>query len=186
MRQVSSFPGTKFSQTCKLSFHSTKVRERYMFNALATTYTLYRSSARDKPSMQGINEVISRIKFISMLPAGEKLSITRLESQRNSWLTTFMRTFNSRESRWDTLKFIENTVEEGFRIIDICRKSDDESDNKLAQEIMDDLKAAALGGIRNCQTTYESDPKFCCDIEVLTKGILRRIEYLSNDKSKSR
>lgn len=157
-----------------------------MLNALAvTSYKLYGS--HERPSMEGINEVISRLKFIGRIPVGEKLSVQSLQTQPDTWMTTISRSLNSRESRHETFRFFNTTVEEAFRIIDMYSKSSKKCDKNLCRDIMKDLEIAAKVGIRNIGSTYEYDSKYCCDIQVLIDSILRRLDEIniidvSNDK----
>lgn len=130
---------------------------------------------KETTHMEGINEINARLKFIGKIQRDEKLSISGPSMHPNNWITTFKRTINGRDGRKETLRFLCSTVDSAFEIIELHKLSQKPSDQSMCQELFSDLKHAQTG-IRNLMSTYETDTKFCCDLEVLIGSIIRRLE----------
>jgi len=124
--------------------------------------------------MDGINEIVSRLKFIGKIMPDEKMSVDKLQMQPNDWYTTLRRTFIDRESRRKTLRFISATIDSAFELIKLHRRSEQQSDQTLCINIGTDLRNAVIG-ISHLMKTYSGDTKFTCDLDVLSGAIIRKL-----------
>lgn len=149
-----------------------------MLGAAVAGLYLTTSMTKEVPSMEGVNEVVARLKFIGRIQVGEKLSVTSMKAYQNTWLATFFRSLNPKDNRQETLRFFRSTIDEVFRILNIYVKSTRQSDKELCVDIVNDLEFAAKGGIRNTLATYEDDSKFRCDLEVLINFIQRNVQEM--------
>jgi hypothetical protein len=131
-------------------------------------------SGKGANQMDGLNEVISRLKFIGRIQADEKLSTDRIQMQPNSWFTTFLRTLSQRDSRKETFRFLSGTVDSAFELINLHKLSPMPSHQQMCIEVGEDL-LNAKSGIRNLMETYKADDKFICDLDVLLSSITRRL-----------
>ena len=118
-------------------------------------------------------EVLTRIKFIGTIQAGEKLDTRNMRIEDNTIITPIRRMFFG-EGRDTTYSFLHNTIERAFAILHSMASNEKISDMMMAANIMKDLDKAVLG-LRNMQTTYKDDKMFVCNLETLMEAIDARM-----------
>ena len=127
--------------------------------------------------MQNHKETIARIKFISNIKIGEKISLKNLILQEDGLYTQIFRTLNQ-DNRTKTLIFINDTVHKSFELLECYKKSSKLSEQIMCENLFIDLKAS-VKGIENLKTTYSTDLKFVCDLNCLLELIHAKILELS-------
>lgn len=135
--------------------------------------------------MDAEQEVISNLKFISMVKKNEKINTQFMYIQKNSIFTRFSRTFINPDNRYNTLTFLQRTINNTFQILDRYKKTNGRDEQHL-KNILKDLYRARIG-LTNIQETYTDDLKFRCDITTLIETIENRVpldEYVEKDKTK--
>lgn len=126
-----------------------------------------------KSVMDAEQEVISNLKFISMVKKNEKINTQFMYIQKNSIFTRFARTFINPDNRYNTLTFLQRTVNNTFQILERYKKSK-RRDEQHVRNIIKDLYKARIG-LTNIQETYTDDLKFRCDITTLIETIENRV-----------
>jgi len=120
-------------------------------------------------------ETISRLKFIGKVKKGEKINTRYMYVQPDGIYTTFCRTFISHDNRINTLNFIHETILNSFRIFKEyeSQKEFDENINSVkfkGECLFRDLDKSREG-IINLKNTYNTDTKFCCDMDTILQHI---------------
>ena len=129
--------------------------------------------------VNGVEEILSKLQFISTVKTGEKISTTLLRVQdSSSWYTSLIRAIN-RDSRAATYTFIKETLDRAFDMASTYGFSDNTFDFRLCVHLVKGL-IAVKNGIINLQRTYEDDRMFVCQLSALLKTaetkIIRLIE----------
>lgn len=123
--------------------------------------------------MDAEQEVISNLKFISMVKKNQKINTQFMYIQENSIFTRLSRTFINPDNRYNTLTFLQRTINNTFQILDRYKKTK-KRDEQHVRNIMKDLYKARIG-LTNIQETYTDDLKFRCDITTLIETIENRV-----------
>lgn len=128
------------------------------------------SSQYTSTSIENASEVLSRLKLIGCIHAGDKITIRNLTIQPDSWMTKFQRTFITRDNRRNAYEFISKVLSRTLEILNMLLiKGDDVSMNQVKHIIIDIINAKK--GIKNIRETYSDDMKFICDIDILLQSI---------------
>jgi hypothetical protein len=134
---------------------------------IATTYLSNRSDYADN-SHEG---VISGLKFICTIKKNEKINTNNMTVQDNSsWLTSVLRALTI-QNRTKTIHYLKNIIDRSFEIVDSYLKSNDSQKIKIGKLMLGDITDSLLG-LRNLQSTYESDRMFVCRLESFIQRIL--------------
>ena len=126
--------------------------------------------------MESRLEILSRLKFILAINENEKINIRSMTIQPNNWITSFVRTFISPDTRSNTLRFVKEVIDRSVEIVNYCRRHEHtQSEAVLAQMVIRDLHLAQQG-LKNLCITYKSDTKFCCDMIVMIENISLKLQ----------
>jgi hypothetical protein len=126
---------------------------------------------------------MTRLKFIGLIKAGEKIDTRNLSAGSQSKFNSLWRWWNT-ESRSDTLNFLTETINRSFEIIQLSL-SNPQSDKKLCKIMIDDIGKAVFG-ILNIQETYiknYNDRIFWCDLQTLIQCIDLKLKNLKETHS---
>lgn len=123
-------------------------------------------------SLNGNEEVKSRLKFIGKIPTNVKISTEPLSLQQESMTAKLLRTWNC-DSRSKTQSFLSETLSRSFEILDSLLQKSPES--KYVQDLLRDLEAS-IQGISNLRVTYNTDLKFVCNLDVLIETVQNKIQ----------
>lgn len=129
--------------------------------------------------MDNSSEVLSRLKFLSCIEKGEKISVRTMTLQPDGWSTRISRTLINHDNRNNTLKFIREIISRSLEILGILLLSEKEADMYQAKLIIKDL-IRSQDGIDNLKTTYIDDKKFTCDIDVILQQIKSRLNDIKS------
>ena len=110
-------------------------------------------------------DTIRDLKLIGKLKEGEKILITYRIVRHDSLLTSLERTWY-KETRDMTLKFVRNTINRAFDMLELNRGKSGEYDKKQNENIIQDLRDSLIG-ITNLKETYENDTSFGCSMDAL-------------------
>jgi len=114
-----------------------------------------------------VQDVISRLRFISTIKAGEKIDVASLSVQSDTLVGRLYRTIIARgESRIATLEFIRQTLGEAFDLASAYAIREDPFNRKIGQMIIAAL-SAAKNGIVGLIETYKDDRMFVSRVEIL-------------------
>ncbi len=139
------------------------------FNFMFSTLKLMFNSDKTSANLERNREIITRLKFIATFQPGEKINTNQLLVESNSLFTPLKRKLNG-ESRQSTLKFITETIERSFEIIQSMLLSEQISEKMICTNILKDM-IQAINGLNNIQKTYKEDKIFCCTIDTLIDNI---------------
>jgi hypothetical protein len=114
-------------------------------------------------------ETISRLKFIGKIQIGDKINLKSMYMQTDSLITQLLRTV-FQDNRNKTLVFLQDTINKAFEILKCYDKSKKNADKIMCMNVITDLKGVSQG-LKNLKETYNTDIKFCCDIDVLLQMI---------------
>jgi len=121
-------------------------------------------------SMQTDTETMSRLKFIGKLQSGEKINVKYMYVQPECIITSISRSLINQDNRHNTLKFVRETVNKAFDILQKYSESHRDSDQKITENLVADLRQSKEG-ILQLKQTYTSDIKFCCDMDTILQTI---------------
>jgi hypothetical protein len=152
------------------------------FTIIKLMYSNINNNDTNRGSMDTMNEVITRLKFIGLIKKGEKINVKSLSVQQTSLLTSFWRMFNQ-ENRDITLDFITSTVNRSFEIIQLMLLSSKSADMNICKNLCNDLIQSVIGLV-NLQITYGHDRFFCCHLQTLIQSIELKIEDLRTTNKK--
>ena len=112
-------------------------------------------------------DIISKLKFIGEIKKDHKVNVSEVQLQPNTYATSFLRTFVTKDNRSNTIAFLKNVIHKIFQIIILLKA---ERKQREFDNLISDLDKAVIG-LHNLKTTYESDVKFCCDLDLLVQEI---------------
>jgi len=130
--------------------------------------------------LESTHEIITRLKFISMVKRDEKINVKNMYIQPKNMFTSISRLFNQ-ESRETTLNFLTMTFNRVFEIITYYTYTQKTVDKILIISIINDLKLS-INGLQNLQYTYSDDRLFVCHIETLIEMINSKIREIKEFK----
>jgi uncharacterized FAD-dependent dehydrogenase len=112
-----------------------------------------------------VQQVLNRLCLLSKLEAGEKIDITSMSLQQDTWFTRILRTLSGGEqSRARTLDFIKRTTDDALELAERCMMSTVNVHNSLGATILQKLDDAIVG-IQKLNDTYASDRYFISALE---------------------
>jgi hypothetical protein len=122
-------------------------------------------------------EIMSRLKFLQNLRAGDKIDTACILRQPNSWITPFARYLRG-ETKIKTLAFVTQTIEDAFTLQKKYALSNENYLTEMADVILKDLHKA-LVGVANLKRTYSHDLKFVCDLTSVCEHTHLRLVAIS-------
>lgn len=142
-----------------------------------------------------IQNVISKLRFLSKVKKGEKLQIDKLSVVENTWYAKLMRVWNTldlnqdsnnnienvKESRRKSLKFIKDLYEEGLRLASSIVKETSSYYTDLWSMLVKSLKDAQPG-ISNLMISYESDRLYISEVETFIDVLNAKIHNLEDER----
>lgn len=134
---------------------------------------------------QVVQELMSRLKFISRVGKQEKINLKSFTFEANTLWGSFRRFFNA-ENRTGTLDFLRTTVLDSFELL--IHTLGDESNHagkQFAQHLLEDLVASKYG-IMNLQNTYADDKFLVSHLQTLLQTIDVKIDYLLQNHNELR
>lgn len=118
-------------------------------------------------------DCMSKLKFISNIKNGDKISVKTLTIQKDSMLTKLTRSLTGHENREGTIIFIASTLQKAY---DTYHKCQDDAIKKL---LIDDMKAAT-SGIIALQFTYAIDQMTVCRLCAITQELSLFLEKVNS------
>ena len=119
--------------------------------------------------MESAKQVISNLKFISKIDAGDKIDTINVYKMPPTWTSSFLRTIRM-DNRRSTLAFISSTIKSTFELLEYMERTD----NCLFDAIVKDL-VDCQHGLKNLKVTYSDDIKFQCDIDTMLQIIQSKL-----------
>ena len=111
-----------------------------------------------------VQDVLSKLKFLSKIKKGEKLNVTSLTISEDTFFTNIQRYFHVLESRDKTLEFIKRVSDDALNIALKCLQSRDSFHHNIGRIVISNLREIK-GGIDNLGSTYGEDRMFVAKIE---------------------
>jgi len=147
-----------------------------MFSFLKLLTFLPVQSSHKNTKLEENNEIISNLKFIGKIKAGEQINIDSLSiCSRNMFSGVYRSIYG--ESRDKTFYFFSLTIKRAFEKIQAYINSDRISDKMLCKNLIQNLYYS-IEGLNNLKETYNDDRGFVCDLETLIENIQLRLEEL--------
>ena len=134
----------------------------------------------NKGPLESTHEIITRLKFISMVKRDEKINVKSMYIQPKNVFTAISRLFNQ-ESRDTTLNFLTMTFNRIFEIITHYTYTQKPIDKISIMSIINDLMLS-INGLTNLQHTYSDDRLFVCHIQTLIEMINSKIREVKEYK----
>jgi hypothetical protein len=135
--------------------------------------------------MENTKEIISRIKFIGKIQPGDKINTRYMYIQPKTFLTSLSRTLFSYDNRVNTITFLQESIYRCFDLITLLEINNKDSDKFVIDNILKDL-IESKKGIINLKQTYETDIKFCCDIDTIIEYMDARLTDYSSKTTKEK
>ena len=117
----------------------------------------------DETDMSDINDIISKLKFLSKVQKNQKINVSGMFVQLVGTVTSVQR-FMQSESRTNTLNFIDKIIKGGINIIDKYNSRMTASQKLTISNIIEDLHSVK-DGLRNLRHTYSDDIMFGSNID---------------------
>lgn len=133
--------------------------------------------------MFSMNDTISNLKFIASVQEGNKINTKFMFLQNDSYTSKLSRSIFYNDTRTNTIKFIQGTLESAFHILFKYKNSKKLSDKQSCLNIINDLTRTKLG-LNNLKYTYKSDTKFVCDVDMIIENIDVRMKDINIDDYK--
>jgi hypothetical protein len=122
-----------------------------------------------------VQDIISKLKFISTIKPGEKIDVATLSVQPDTIIGRLYRTILARgESRTATLEFIRQTLGEAFDMISLYINHEDAFSRQVGMMIVSAL-SVAKAGIMGLTETYKDDRMFVSRVEILVGTLEAKI-----------
>ena len=118
---------------------------------------------------RSVQDIVSKLLFISKIREGEKINISRLTLCQDNWSTKVYRTLG-RESRCSTLEFIREVFGEAFDLSSKYLNTDNKFYRDIGTMILTNLQKSKAG-LTNLTKTYAEDRMFISKIETLTSTL---------------
>ena len=132
--------------------------------------------------MESTPEILSRLKLLSHIQKGDKIGSRNMILQQDGWATRVSRTLIYPDNRNNTLKLIREILSRSFEILLHNITSDRESNIIQCKMIIQDL-IKAQSGLSNLKSTYDTDVKFGCDLDILYQQISARLAEIKKGYS---
>lgn len=118
-----------------------------------------------------VHRLLSKLLFISKLRPNEKIDSSSVSFVENTWSTSLSRTWKTyiagtEESRYSTLKFIQDTTNEAIKTINTYIVSTNSREKQIGILIFTRLKDATKS-LYTLSETYQDDRSFVSQIESL-------------------
>ena len=123
-------------------------------------------------SERSVQDIVSKLKFISRIKEGEKVDIQTLRVMNaDSWGTSIYRTLVSRgESRETTLEFIRGVVGDAFDLASKYLSTSTPFFRQIGEMIVQSLRESKVG-LGNLMKTYREDRMYTSRVDTLIKTI---------------
>ncbi len=129
--------------------------------------------------MDDVEDIISRLKFISKIQKNEKVNVKSMMVQGDTLLARISRTFINSDNRNNTFNFITNTIKRGFEILTLYGNQHTNFSKTMVDNVLVDIEGC-LKGLENLKTTYQDDVMYCCKLETLIQDINARLQDFPN------
>jgi hypothetical protein len=116
-----------------------------------------------------LQEIVSKLKFISKIQPHQKIDVKTMTFNDNSWNQRLVRTWNGilyGEDRKETYRMIENVMNDAYETCLNYRNRQDCFYRNLSVMILEALNES-IKGIHNLEKTYETDVMFVSQLETL-------------------
>jgi hypothetical protein len=120
-------------------------------------------------------EILSNLKFISRIKAGEKLNVSSMTIQQESIMNTVMRTLFYTDGRNKSLAFIHEWITRAIEAIRCYGERPTKLNSIVRANLVEDL-IKCKQGLRNLCETYVDDVKCQCNLETLIQTIDSQLE----------
>lgn len=143
-----------------------------------------------------IQDIISKLRFLSKIKKGERLQVDGLAVVENTWYGKFVRAWNTwgevkdegshglasvKESRRKSLVFIKDLYELGLKFAKTIINETSSYYTDLWNMLIKGLKDAQPG-IMNLMTSYESDRLYISEVETFVDLLNARIHDLETER----
>ena len=138
-------------------------------------------------SEKTVQEVISKLQFISQVKNGEKLDLYSLQIvSADSWVTSAYRTFLSRgESRANSLEFARTVINHAFGLACTYLEKDDDYNTNIGEIIIRSI-IGSKKGLKCMEETYKLDRLHVSEIHALILILDSKIEDMKRKFSNLR
>lgn len=142
--------------------------------------------------LSDVQDVVSKLKFLSKLQPGEKLQVNGLSIVENSWFGKIYRHLTSKgktakeilESREISLTFINELCELALKIAFSVVDKDGRCQHEVWVMILSSLKEFQPG-VRNLMISYETDRLFVSKVETFIDLLNAKIKELEEAREKA-
>ena len=125
--------------------------------------------------MEDVEDIISRLKFISKIQKNEKVNVRSMMVQGDGIFTRLSRTLINIDNRNNTFNFLTNTIKRGFEILTLYGNQQTNFARTMIDNILVDIEGC-LKGLENLKSTYQDDVMYCCKLETLIQDINARLK----------
>lgn len=129
---------------------------------------------------QSVQDIISRLKFISTVEPGEKIDVSTQTIMPNTYMNQIYNAFMRSEGRMDTLNFVRQSVTDAFDLLGSYTTRDNSYDRRIAHMIVDAL-VSSRRGILALTDTYKHDRMLTSRIETLVDLLDAKLSELPED-----
>lgn len=138
-----------------------------------------------------IEDINSKLRFLSKIKKGERLRIDGLSVVENTWTAKFLRAWDTwrdsknveeaKEGREKTLEFIRDVYDSGFKFASSIIKDTSSYSSDLWNMLIKNLKDAQPG-ITNLMVYYERDTLYISKMETFMELLNAKINDLETER----
>lgn len=128
-----------------------------------------------------LETISSKLKFVSMLQPGQKISVNTQAIQENTYWTSMVRSLTG-ENRIKVYKYISDVMQDSFSILDSLSNSSNEYDIQICKNLITDL-ILLKPGLNNLQKTYDLDKMYVSKIATLIQNLEVNIRKLCSTRN---
>jgi len=133
-----------------------------------------------------VEEVIGKLKFIARINADEKIDVDTLTVQPVCHYTSLVRTLTlTGESKWKTLRFIRDTINQGWAIAEAFKSSQQDDYQQIRENIIQDLIHCKIG-LSYLKKTYETNRHFVAQLDAIVQVLDARMSKEGKDLNPDR
>jgi hypothetical protein len=139
------------------------------------------SKHKGKFKQDEVEKISSKLKFISKIEPGQKISTNSQYIQNNTYYTSVVR-YLTGESREKVYEYITDVIQDSFSVLDSLSDSSNGYDIKVCENLIGDL-INLKPGLANLKRTYNNDKNYISKMETLVQNLDVKIQELCEKKN---
>jgi hypothetical protein len=129
-------------------------------------------------SDKSVQDIVSKLCFLAKIQKDEKVDVSHLALQHDTWWTMILRTISREQSRERTLVFIREVTDDALEFCSRCLQSRENFHIKIGNAILSKLTESKDGISNLLHGPYKDDKMFIAKLETLILILNTKVEDL--------